>query len=135
MIRARWILTAIALACFGRPANATIKVFCEPWKGGDEIRCEARKTEGTGAESFSIAYGSRAPKLLGFWISEWSSTCGLAGLIRFSEHREYYPGRVSSRSAILQNTNECYEVFFHGCYLSGNHEACTNVLNTTPLFR
>lgn len=125
---------ASGLVITAASAHATIAQHCESWKGGSEVRCEARKTEGNTKEIFTFHYSSSAPKTLHFEISEWWSHCGGAGLIK-----DFRSAIADMRNFQIENyltmKNECYEIFFYGCHTAGDYVPCTQYLLTTPAIK
>jgi hypothetical protein len=124
---------ALALAVLGlcQQAHATIVFSCENWKGGQELRCLAKKTDGTQAEKFYFHFANKSDRFLGVTKSEWSSTCGGAGLILSHTHSEISANSGLGAVGTLHNPNECYEVFVFSCYTKGNHVPCPDYLHAT----
>jgi hypothetical protein len=125
----RPVCTAIALSLCATTAQATIKLACESWKGGSEVRCEARKTDGNSKEAFTLYYGTDAPK------GEWWSYCGWAGSIKKVTVFDSVYARGASLKEYLNSPNECYEVFFYNCHTEGDYIPCTQYLLTVPPYK
>jgi len=131
----RPVCAAIALSLCGTTAQATIKLSCESWKGGNEVRCEARKTDGNTKEAFVLNYSTDAPKGLRFDRSEWWSYCGGAGSIKNVRIDDSVYAFGRSLKEYLKSTNECYEVFFYTCHTEGSYVPCTQYLLTVPPYK
>jgi hypothetical protein len=134
----RLSLMAIALILCSQSANATIKLFCEPWNGGNQVRCEARKTDGDTPEQFHLDFTNTASYPMYIAISRWRSLCGWPGEYKEQSWHSADPGQVIPFTDTMAHKGECTELFFRTCYGSrvGSYPvACTSVLKTDPPFQ